>query len=895
MNKRRYKAILSICFLITLKTALFAQSTIEGMVYSNKNEALPGAAVILMSKSDTTIYKGTSTNSSGYFHLDYIVKGNYILKVVFLGYKTKRIPVVHTGTLTLRLGNIVLQETSKQLSEVVVIHKVAIAAVKGDTTEYNADSYQVNKDAVAEDLLSKIPGVTVNNGTVTAEGENVKKVLVDGKPFFGDDATIAMKNLPADVIDKIQIFDKVSEQAEFTGFKDGQTSKTINIITKKDKRNGVFGKFLAGYATDDRYQAAGNLNFFNGDRRISIIGMSNNINQQNFGSQGQGGGNSNGINTINSIGMNYSDNWGKKWVVTASYFYNQTKNVTNTIDHRTTIINDSTNNYRKDTTNSTTKNFNHRFNMRMEYTIDSSNSMIIVPSFNFQKSNANTMLNELSLNNKSVLLSKSSKISNSFDQNYDFENTITYRHKFHKKGRTLFIDFSQSITPDNGTNNANGNQFDAYKQKDSIINQTQKSKSGDYGLSTRCSYTEPLGTHSQLMLSYLPSIDYAPSNIQTYKANNAIDSTLSNNYTMSTVTQRGGFAYRFSNKGFNLSTALDVQQVDLRGKETFPNNLPTNKSYQNMLPRTDFSYTFSDHNIIHITYFTGTQAPSITQLQTVVNNANTLSLSEGNAGLDQQYNHSIRANVRLVDYSLTKTLFFAVQATASETYITQSTFTAQKDTVINSISLLQGHQLSKPVNLPGYRTIHPFITYSFPVYPIKCNLNIRGEYTFTRQPGMVNDKINYSDNSAPGGEFSINSNISPNVDFRLSYQAKYNMVTNSIQTSAQRVNYYTGVATAKATITPINHFVLTSDFNLTHYDGLGSVYSRPSILWNAGIAYKFLKDNDGEFKLSVYDILKRSQSLSRTVTGTYIDDNQINILKRYLMVTFTYNIKKFGV
>jgi len=556
------KAIRLAFVLLFFNVHLHAQSTVEGIVFSNKNEVLPGAAIILMNKKDTSIYKGTSANVSGYFYFDDIVKGDYILKISFLGYKTKRLTISHPGSMPTNIGNIILPETTKQVSEVVVVHKVAIATVKGDTTEYNADSYQVNKDAVAEDLISKIPGVTVNNGTVTAEGENVKKVLVDGKPFFGDDATIAMKNIPADIIDKVQIFDKVSEQAEFTGFKDGQTSKTINIITKKDKRNGMFGKVLAGYTTDNRYQAAGNMNFFHGDRRISIIGMSNNSNQQNFGSQGGRGESSpNGINTINSLGFNYSDNWGKKWVATASYFYNQTKNETNTIDNRTTIINDSTNNYRKDTAKTTSQNFNHRFNMRMEYTIDSSNSMIFVPSFSFQKSNSDATLAQLSLNNKELLLSNSHKQTISNDQNYDFENTITFRHKFHKKGRTFFIDFSQSLTPDNGSNTSSGNQFEANKQRDSLINQTQTTKSSDYGLSSRCSYTEPLGTHSQLMLSYVPSFDYMLSNIQTIAAKQTVDTALSNNYSMYTTTQRGGFAYRFNNKGVNISTGFDVQQV----------------------------------------------------------------------------------------------------------------------------------------------------------------------------------------------------------------------------------------------------------------------------------------------------------------------------------------------
>jgi len=901
-NKKIRAVILFTYSLMILSTRLFAQSTIEGIVVTNRNEPLPGAAIIIINKNDTTIYKGTATNSSGHFRIETIVTGNYILKVSFLGYKSKRLAIIHNGNQTSNIGVITMQETSKQLSEVVVTHKVAIATVKGDTTEYNADSYQVNKDAVAEDLITKIPGVIVgNDGTVSAEGENVKKVFVDGKPFFGDDATIALKNLPAEVIDKVQIYDKASEQSEFTGFKDGQTSKTINIITKQDKRNGVFGKFLAGYATDNRYQIYGNVNLFSGNRRISFIGMSNNSNQQNFESQdmispGKGnngnGSNAGGINTIHSWGTNYSDNWGKKVVVTASYFYNQTKNLTATNSNRTTFINDSTNNYSKEKSSTNTENYNHRFNMRMDYTIDSSNSITVLPSFSYEHSKALGNTTDSALNNKLILLSRSHSLTDNTNQGYDFENTITYRHKLLKKGRTFFIDFSQSASKNDGNNSTQTELF--YAGKTALLdttNQIIKSSSGDYKLSSRCSYTEPIGTFSMLMVSYVPSIEYNKSDKQTTKAL-IVDSGLSGNYIYHTITQRGGFAYHFNKQALNLSTGFDLQDVNLDGNESFPNQITTNTSYTNILPRADVSYKFADHNSVHISYMSSTQTPTITQLQNTVNNTNQLSLSVGNPLLDQQYNHSFRANIRIVDYSLTKTLFLAIQSSLSDNYITQSTYTATADTTINNIILHHGTQLSQPRNMKGYRSFHPFITYSFPVYLIKCNINIRGEYSFTRQPGMVNNEINFSDNNASGGDISINSNISPNIDFRLSYKANYNIVRNSIQTASDK-NYYTGNATARASILALNHISFTTDFNLTHYNGLGSMYDKASVLWNAGIAYKFLKNNAGECKLSIYDILNKNKSITHTVTGTYIDDSQTNIIKRYLMFTITYNIRKF--
>ena len=730
--------------------------------------------------------------------------------------------------------------------------------------------------------------------------------MVDGKPFFGNDASIALKNLPAEVIDKVQIFDKTSEQSEFTGFKDGQTSKTINIITKRDKRNGVFGKGLIGYANNKHYLLNGNINMFNGNRRISIIGMSNNINQQNFESQdminpekmndGSGGSNqtANGINTIHSLGCNYSDNWGKKWLVTASYFFNQTHNITDLINTRTTFVNDTTNNYSTEKSKSNSQNNNHRFNMRMEYTIDSSNSLTIIPSFSFQKYTSNENISDTALNDKSLFLSKSHSLTNNSNQGYDFDNTIDFRHKFQKKGRTFFIEFKQSAIGKDGNNNTVSDNVYAKNPTniDSTFQRT-KSKTNDYEFSSRSSYTEPLGKNIMLMLSYNPSIAFNNSNKQTTQTL-ILDSNLSGKYLYYTNTQRGGFAVHIRKDDFNISTGCDIQDVNLIGTESFPKQITTKTSYTNFLPRTDISLKFAEHNMFHISYTTNTQTPSITQLLNTVNNTNQLSLTVGNPLLEQQYNHSIRAIVRIVDYSLTKTIFFAIQASTSNNYITQSNFTAINDTTVNSIKLQTGTKISKPINMDGYRNFHPFITYSFPLYPIKCNITFRGEYTYTRQPGMVNNKKNFSNNNTSGGDLSINSNISQNIDFRISYKANYSTIRNSLQQSSNR-NYYTGNAMAKATILLFNHIALTSDCNITHYIGLGNQYNKASILWNAGIAFKCFKENAGEFKLSIYDILKRNKSITRTVTGTYIDDTQTNILNRYLMITFTYNIRKFGV
>src|SRR5690242_322211 len=257
-------------------------AAVTGRVMSGRTHlALPGVHVRLAEAADTTKATVVETGSDGMFRVADVKRGRYILTATFLGYAPLR-RTVDAGSADLNLGEIVLGETVIPLSGVTVEGTPPPAAVKGDTTEYDARAFKTNPDAAAEDLVAKMPGVTVENGTVKAQGEDVQQVLVDGRPFFGNDPTLALRNLPADAIEKIQVFDKMSEQAEFTGFDDGQSVKTMNFITRPERRNQQFGKSYAGYGDDDRYLAGGSFNLFHGDTRVSGIGLTNNVNQQNF-------------------------------------------------------------------------------------------------------------------------------------------------------------------------------------------------------------------------------------------------------------------------------------------------------------------------------------------------------------------------------------------------------------------------------------------------------------------------------------------------------------------------------------------------------------------------------------------------------------------------------------
>ena len=244
---------------------------------------LVGVTVLALVERDSTQRTGAVTDTAGWFSLN-LAPGAYRLRVSFIGYQPLQTPL-RVGSTALDLGVLRLVENAKQLQEVTVVGQQLRVETKGDTLQFNAGAFKTNPDATAEDLVRKLPGITVENGTVKTQGEDVKRVLIDGKPFFGDDPSLALRNLPAEVIDKIQVFDRLSDQAQFTGFDDGSGDKTINIITRPGRNNGQFGKAYAGAGSDGRYQAGANVNIFNGDRRISLLGLSNNINQQNFATQ----------------------------------------------------------------------------------------------------------------------------------------------------------------------------------------------------------------------------------------------------------------------------------------------------------------------------------------------------------------------------------------------------------------------------------------------------------------------------------------------------------------------------------------------------------------------------------------------------------------------------------
>jgi hypothetical protein len=934
-----------ILILLFAASGLAAQTlSVTGRVVDEKGEGLVGATVALL-RPDSSLVKGAGSDADGNFTLTDLSSGNYFLKINLLSYLESWRPLA-LDSQQLELGAIALYPNENVLGEVQVTGQTVTATQQQDTLQFNSGAYKVAKDADAQDLIEKMPSVTVENGQIKAQGENVQQVLVDGKPFFGNDPTAALKNVPAELIEKVQIFDAQSEQAQFTGFNDGNTNKTINIVTKSGMQNGQFGKVYAGYGYEDKYQAGGNINYFDGDRRISLIGMTNNINVQNFaaedllgalggnrggrGGGGQGGpggmrggqgggpggnrqggggagdflvGSSGGIATTHAVGLNYSDKWGKKVEVSGSYFFNNTLNETEELLNRQYIAGETFGQLYEESELSDRNNLNHRFNVRLEYQIDSSNSLFFRPRLTLQRNNgSSTTLGRTLLNDSGLLLNASNGGYASDLEAMNFSSSLLWRHKFAKKGRTVSLDLTSGYAPKRGEStlqSINAYYLESGAVVDSL-NQRSVLDQNSWNAAANLEYTEPLGPNSQLLANYRYSYQQESSDRRTFDwaeaagGYDALNEPLSNVFSNDYRTQQGGLGYNFSKgRALNFSARVNAQWADLLNRQTFPQEAAVDRTFFNILPSARLRFDVSRNRNVTFNYRANTQLPSVTQLQAVVDNSNPLNLTAGNPDILQAEQHNVFFNYRATNPAKSTVLFFLLGGGLTDNYIANSTYYAGFDhPIFQQLQAQPGAQLTIPVNLDGYRTVRSFGTYGFPVRFLKSNLNLDVAYNYARTPGLVNEQLNYATTNSVGAGVTLSSNISDKVDFTLSTRPMWNRSVNSLNAAAN-TEYLSQNSRARLTWQPFGGFVLRTDVTHTLYSGLSQGFNQNYVLWNAALGKKVLNDR-GEIALAVNDILNQNRNISRTVTEAYIEDTRTNALTRFFMLSFTYNIRNFN-
>ncbi|MBI1782476.1 MAG: TonB-dependent receptor [Sphingobacteriales bacterium] len=926
-------------------SAVQAQSITGKLADAGDKKPLKGASISLKSVKDSAKIFNTISDADGKFAFgDVQGYSSFYLQISFVGYTNYRQQVtVKKDSAVTNLGILLIPQKTRELETVTVVAKTPPVQQKGDTIQYNASQFKVNPDANAEDLIKKMPGVTVDkSGTVTAHGDQVKKVTIDGKEFFGDDVTAALRNLPSEIIDKIQVFDRLSDQAQFTGFDDGNSVKSINIVTKTGMRNGQFGRIYTGAGTDGRYSAGGNASFFKGDQRISIVGLFNNINQQNFSSQdllgisssgsgnrgggnfrgggagGRGGGGNfgggfggtdnflvgqqTGINKTNAAGINFADQWGKKLQVQGSYFFNNSNTNNDQQIKSQTILSSTKSQFSNQTTNSLSNNYNNRINLRLEYKIDSFNSLIITPSLNFQ-------------NNKTITSSDAQTFYGANDTTYTYNsnnlakrngynlrNNILFRHAFAKRGRTFSVNLGTTFNRNDGDSyiNADYRFFTLNIPEDSLQNQYTNSRTNGYTLSSSFNYTEPVGKSGQFQISYSPSYTKNKADQKTfsYDAGNgkytSFDTSLSNLFDNTTVTHNAGVSYRIGNRDNQFMVGVNLQHSELKSDRIFPNNTNVDQSFTNVLPNLMWRKKLSAKSNIRVFYRASTNFPSVTQLQDVVNISNPLRVSSGNPDLKQQYTNFLSGRYTFTNTNKGQSFFANIFLQATGNYISNATYIAGADSTIQKgIVLKQGSQLSKPVNLNGYKSLRSFFTYSQPVKFIKSNINLNAGFSYSRLPGLINYTKSITDNYTYTTGIGITSNISQYIDYNLSYTANFNNATSSVAAGTDN-NYVNQVAGLQLNLLSKKGWFLQNDVNYETYSGLSSGYNQRYWLWNAAAGKKLFKKQTGEIKLSVFDLLKQNQSITRTVTENYIEDAINNVLRQYFMLTFTYNLKNFG-
>lgn len=915
--------------IVFLTTCAMAQGiSISGYV-KDKMDAYPlvDANVLLMRLPDSSLVEPIVTDLNGKFNFQQVPNGNYVVKVLYVGYQEYKVALVVNG-MSIDLKTIQLAPNSLSRDEVIVTVKRSVVQ-KGDTMQYSADAFKTNPDATAEDLVTKMPGVTMQDGKVQAQGENVTKVLVDGKPFFGDDPASVLKNLQADVIDKIQVFDQLSDQSQFTGFDDGNTSKTINIITKPDKRDGYFGKVYAGYGYDEVYKIGGNVNFFKGDRRITVLGQSNNINEQNFstedlagvssgssqnnraggsrGGSGGGFGNANsdflvntqgGVSQTHALGINYIDKWGKRADVSASYFFNRSDNrAVASLSRRYVLISDSAQTY-QEANDANGVNTNHRFNARVDYKIDSSHSILIVPKLSLQLNKGDRVLNGFTDRSTQLLNSTLNQQGSSLLA-LNFSNMLMYRHKFLKKGRTFSLSLTTGWTKNSGNGYllARNTYYTVLSTSDTLDQSSDLIKDG-YTVVPKVTYTEPLSEKSILEFSYGLSYALNESDKRTYNFDNRTqayseqDTTLSNAFKNTYITHEAGTGYRFQTEKYQFSVNGAYQYAELDNQQLFPSDALLKRSFNSFLPSARLRINIGKTKNLRINYRTRTSAPSIDQLQNVINNSNPLQVSVGNPALNQQYQHSFFTRYSNTNTITSSTLFVLLGATYTTDYIVNSTYIAGQDTVVQGVSLSKGAQLISKENRDGHFTARSLLTYGFPVAYIKSNLNLNLFANYTRTPGLINGIVNYANAPSLGGGITISSNVSQYVDFTVSTNSSYNFIRNSVNEKSNG-DFFNQNSKAKINLILAKHFVLNTEAVHQYNSGLSAGYNQNYILWNAGLGYKFLKDHAGEFRLTVFDILRQNTSVSRLVTDVYNEDMSSNVLTQYVMLTFTYNFRAY--
>ena len=893
-------------------------------------DAVVGAVAELRSRTDTAaaaLYTTSDIDGRGLFPR--VPRGEYRLTVTSLGYDSLRTDL-RVGTTAVALDSLWLAPRAETIDDVVVEVPALRSSVRGDTLSYRASAYKVSFGSDAGSLISKMPGLEIADGAIEAQGRNVQRVYVDGREFFGNDVMSAVRNIPADMIESIDIYNTQSDQSEFTGVDTGEGVTALNIVTLPDKRRGAFGRVFGAYGIPDKYIGGGNVNIFNNDRRISVIGLVNNVSRQNFSFEDILGtteesnsrtSNKNfmvrpmdGISTVQAVGVNYSDDWGKKGKVTASYFFNRTDNHnTSRSDKQTFTASDKLVLY-NDENRSKALNLNHRFNSRIDYRFSERHSMMMRTSFSLQDNNARNELLSRTDNKFSDddirFVNHRRNFGLSDSKGFNVSNNLIYRYRLPgKKSHNLTFGFGgayrsyeQFSFPRQYTfRDPDDIECDTTDYSSRNVSRTDRDQPG-YDVNGSASYTRALSKRSRLSLEY--RINYTDNSVDrsTFvltKENVFPDERnpkQSTEYDYAFLTHRVGSTYQYYFKKTKVAATLYYQHAEFDSDYAFPYRQKTGASFDNLTYNVVSNISITRNNTLKVTAVGRTSNPRATDLQGIVNTTTRQNVFAGNPHLDPVYTHRLTGQYIRTSPERGRTFTVSAEAALSPNTITDSLVIDTPDFVIDDEGTLlgEGNQFTKPVNLPGYWSLRASVNYGMPVRWLRSNLNFRAGVSTGRIPSIINGERNELSNSSYNAGVVLGSNISESVDFRVSYTGRYNVSKSTSHVRTLDNTYFSQTARAEATFVAWKRLVVRANADYNYYKGITDTFLEERLICNALLGVKLFRNRLGEVSVGVNDLLDQNgTTFRRTVTGTTLR-NVTNLgVGRYVSLQLTYNLRLY--
>ncbi len=888
--------------------------TATGKVVDMKGQPLVGATVVMLQPSDSVLVGYSITNNMGLFTIKNLPRNMYVMQVSYLGFLNVSEALDLTADKpVIQIPDIELKEQSLELNEVQISAEHIPIMLKKDTIEYNAAAFKTSANAKVDELLKKLPGVEIDqNGNIKAQGKEVNRIYVDGKEFFGDDPQIATKNLPADAIDKVQVFDKMSDLAEFTGIDDGERAKSINLTLKKDHKKGYFGNVSGGYGTDERFEGKINLNKFTDNTQFSVLGSANNTNAQNFSIQdyinfsgglrglssssgggmsisidggGFGGGGNKGITNSQSLGFNFNTDLSKSTELRSSYFFNGISNslISNTFTQNL-LQNESFTT--QSSANNQTENYAHNLNLRLKHTWNNQ-EISLRGKVKYNKGNVSDISDRSTFNSSKVIENSTLYNNESTGDKLSINSNLYYRKKFKKAGRSLVTNLSlsnnndekeASISSENSFFDSNIiNQLTAINQE-----QEQSDRQFDYGI--RLSFIEPLGGRKYLGINYSNqnfTNDYQKNFYDLKLVRRELNTDLSNSYGKSYNYHRMGAKLLVNKKKSTTTLGFEAQSSRLNG-DISSSETSINKDFFNYLPYVRWNYEFSSAASLKVNYNTRVREPSLRQLQPVIDNSDPLNQYVGNPDLDQEYTHNLRLDYSLFNMFNFTNLFVSLNAAYTKDKIT-NTRTVDENFV----------QIIAPVNVDYDYSLKSYMSFSTPIRAIGSKINIDFESTYTNGILFVNGVENKTTRLENTYDISLENRKKKVFDLLGGFSVSRNNATYS-ESEINNQGFFKFKYYANLSVDFLKKWTIRSDFYVERYGAEVFVGSPVIPIWNAYISRDIMKYDRGQLKLYVFDILNKNQGVSRVNELNYVSDERYNAQSQYFMFSFAYSISGFG-